>query len=93
VWARPGFSPPTLRNRHVLGAKGQIVAVLFGYPLMSPPPASPRQNKILWIPRHLTSRMDLYIRAQRMTGCWRPSLRWSGGSDTLDVRYRMPPPA
>jgi hypothetical protein len=71
VWARGGFHPPTMRIPHVLGASGDIVAVLFGYPLLSPPSHS-RNNKILWVsrvktvPTNLSS--SLRIKAQRMKG-------------------------
>jgi hypothetical protein len=47
VWARAGFSGDA-RAIYSLGRSGQIVAVLFGYPL-SQPPAKGRNNKILWV--------------------------------------------
>jgi hypothetical protein len=47
VWARGGFSGDA-RAIYSLGRSGQIVAVLFGYPL-SQPPAEGRNNKILWV--------------------------------------------
>jgi hypothetical protein len=50
VWARAGFSPPDQRAIYVQGARGDIVGVLFGWPLTSPPPRG-RQNKILWVAR------------------------------------------
>jgi hypothetical protein len=50
VWARSGFHPATTRIAHVLGVRGNIVAILFGYPLLSPPDPS-RRNKILWVSR------------------------------------------
>jgi hypothetical protein len=116
AWARAGFSDPKPRIPHVLGSNGEIVAILFGYPLVSPP-ASRRANKILWVSRRPAPSVALYIRAQRMVGtqrvgppverivrggpgpsivdlpmagCWRLSLHWSGGSDTVDLRYRTP---
>jgi hypothetical protein len=68
VWARTGFSDPKPRIAHVPGAHGRIVAILFGYPLHSPP-ARDRNNKILWAARLATNPgSDLVIRAQRMAG-------------------------
>jgi hypothetical protein len=68
VWARAGFSDPRPRIPHVPGASGEIVAILFGYPLLSPP-AKTRSNKILWVSRRAQQPLsDLKIRAQRMQG-------------------------
>ena len=68
VWARAGFSDPRPRIPHVLGHSGQIVAVVFGYPLRSPP-APRRNNKILWVSRtRPQTSAALWIRAQRMAG-------------------------
>jgi hypothetical protein len=65
AWARAGFSSPKPRIPHVLGARGHIVAILFGYPLRSPP-AQDRNNKILWVARVVPpGRSDLRIAAQR----------------------------
>jgi hypothetical protein len=52
VWARAGFSPPTTPMPYVMGAGGNIVAILWGNPdyLRAPPRAEPR-NKILWVSR------------------------------------------
>lgn len=68
AWARGGFHPPTLRMPYVLGTSGKIVAIVFGYPLRSPPPKD-HNNKILWV-SHLAMNpgSDLRITAQRMTG-------------------------
>lgn len=68
VWARSGFSDPRPRLPHVLGGSRNITAILFTYPLLSPP-AKHHHNKILWISRVDTnSGSDLRIAAQRMTG-------------------------
>ena len=64
-WARGGFSNP--RIPHVLGRSQRIVAVLFGYPLRSPPRRL-RRNKILWVARESPDASALRIRAQRMKG-------------------------
>jgi hypothetical protein len=50
TWARGGFSSPTPTMPYVLGTNGDIVAILFGQPLQSPP-APDRNNKILWVSR------------------------------------------
>jgi hypothetical protein len=113
VWARDGFSDPKPRLPHVLGRSGAIAALVFGYPLQSPPLAN-RNNKILWVARKQFRFGDLHIRAQRMSGtvrigrpversvaggpgpsiidlpapgCWRLTLAWTHGHDTLDLRY------
>ncbi len=119
-WARAGFSDPRPRITHTIGRSGEIAAVLFGYPLLSPP-SRVRSNKILWVPRvPLRGLSTLRISAQRMAGarpvghrvlrsvaggpgpsiidlpaagCWRLTLRWSGRSDQLDLRYRRGPAA
>lgn len=68
VWARAGFSSPKPRMPHVVGRDGEIAAILFGYPLASPP-AAQRNNKILWVSRRYPARPTaLWIRAQRMAG-------------------------
>jgi hypothetical protein len=46
-WARAGFSGDA-RAIYAVSRSGQMVAVLFGYPL-SQPPAKDRNNKILWV--------------------------------------------
>ena len=48
-WARAGFSDPSPSGiPYVLGAAGDILGVIFGYPLTAPPPSTGRANKILW---------------------------------------------
>src|SRR5690348_4332539 len=47
VWARAGFHGDA-RATYSMSRSGQMVAVLFGYPL-SQPPAAGRNNKILWV--------------------------------------------
>jgi hypothetical protein len=114
VWARGGFSESRPKAPHVVGRSKRIVAIVFGYPLLSPP-APRRANKILWVARApVGPHSDLRISARLMrgadasgrvverrvlggpgpsivnlpaAGCWRFTLRWSGGSDTLDLVY------
>lgn len=113
-WARRGFSDAQPNPPHVFSASHQMVAVLFGDPLTSPPPRR-RSNKILWISQAPTEPgSDLRLSAQRIDGarlvrpiigqvvvggpgpsvinmpapgCWRLTLRWSGRTDTIDLRY------
>jgi hypothetical protein len=99
--------------RYAVGRSDAIAALVFGYPLQSPPGAS-RNNKILWVSRKQFRFGDLHISAQRTRGatrvgrpversvaggpgpsiiglpapgCWRLTLAWSDGRDTLDLRY------
>jgi hypothetical protein len=67
-WARAGFSDPEAGVPHVVGRAGDIAAILFGHPLLSPP-SSERANKILWVSRPAEKPpSDLRIEAQRMDG-------------------------
>ncbi|MBQ1075739.1 hypothetical protein KBX06_21635 [Micromonospora sp. C31] len=52
-WADAGFSGST-RMPHVLGASGEIVAVLFGHPLTRVR-RNGTNNKILWVARPTTT--------------------------------------
>jgi hypothetical protein len=66
-WARTGFSDPRPRLPHVVGRSGEIAALVFGYPLRSPPAKD--SNKILWVSRRDVKPLsDLRIHAQRMDG-------------------------
>lgn len=52
IWARSGFSPPDIAMPHVLGAAGNIVAILWATPnALHAPALSDRANKILWVSR------------------------------------------
>lgn len=53
VWARSGFDPPDVPIGHVMGRRGDIVAILWGGPDSSlyAPPLSVHRNKILWVAR------------------------------------------
>jgi hypothetical protein len=68
VWARSGFSGPRPRIPYAVGRSGQIAAIVFGYPLRSPP-AQGRNNKILWVSKTWPKKpAPLWIRAQLMDG-------------------------
>jgi hypothetical protein len=67
-WARTGFSDPRPRLPHAVGGSGDIAALIFGYPLTSPPLRN-RSNKILWVSRVPVKPLsDLRIRARLMRG-------------------------
>lgn len=68
VWLRGGFSTPNPRVPYAVGRSSAIGAVIFGWPLESPP-APGRGNKILWVPRHDSKTIaPFWIRLQRMQG-------------------------
>jgi hypothetical protein len=67
VWARGGFTPPDQAITYVQGASGDIVGVLFGWPLTAPRPPRDRQNKILWVARESDGGDPLRI-AARLAG-------------------------
>jgi hypothetical protein len=65
---RGGFSGPKPRVPYALGSRGAIGAVIFGWPLKSPPLPG-RNNKILWVPRHTAKSIaPFWIRLQLMKG-------------------------
>jgi hypothetical protein len=70
TWARAGFTPANTAVPHVLGAHGDIVAVLWAThdPLVVPSPAG-RNNKILWVAKlPATVGSDLQIEARQLVG-------------------------
>jgi|GEM_PF-763899 len=67
AWARAGFSQSKPRMHYELGSKGDIAALLFAYPLLSPPPRT-HNNKILWVSHASDNGSTMLIRAQRMKG-------------------------
>ncbi len=67
VWARAGFHPAATRMHFELGSRGEIAALLFAFPLLSPP-STVRANKILWVSRVATDGSPLVITARRMEG-------------------------
>jgi hypothetical protein len=50
TWARAGFSDPEPRATYLRSRDGDMLAILFGQPLRSPP-SPDRNNKILWVAR------------------------------------------
>jgi hypothetical protein len=78
-WARAGVSEAEPRIPHVLGDRGDIAAIIFGYPLHQPP-LPDRNNKILWVSRTpLESSSPLEIQA-RLDGAGAPvSRKVTGG--------------
>jgi hypothetical protein len=77
-WERAGFNPPTLPMPYVMGDRGDIVAILWSEhdPLVVPP-ASDRNNKILWVAR-VGWGAPLQIQA-RLTGSDRSATRTVDG--------------
>jgi hypothetical protein len=79
-WARGGFSDPA-RATYSMGHSGQILGVLFGYPL-SAPPDDERNNKIRWVASPSSgpegADPDLVIQA-RLNGTGDPVERKVGG--------------
>jgi hypothetical protein len=49
TWARSGFSDPVPSAPHVVGDRGEIVAILFGD--LAEPQRADHGNKILWVAR------------------------------------------
>ena len=68
TWARTGFSDKRPVMPYALGASDRIAALVFGFPLLSPP-SQTRNNKILWVSHSAVRPLsNLEIRAQRMVG-------------------------
>ena len=62
AWATAGFSSPHPKVPHVMSTDGEMVAILFGRTLYSPP--SPEvNNKILWVTRPSADSGALHIDA------------------------------
>jgi hypothetical protein len=70
VWARAGFHPANVAVPYVLGARGDIVAVLWArHDPLSSPPKPGQGNKILWVSRLPVSTLgNLQIAARRLVG-------------------------
>jgi hypothetical protein len=90
-WGRGGFSDPMPRMPYELGRAGNIAALVWGFPLLSPPPRT-HNNKILWVSR-VATRPGSSIINLPASGCWRLTLHWSGRVDSLDLDYVANPDA
>ncbi|MBU2666952.1 hypothetical protein KOI35_25915 [Actinoplanes bogorensis] len=78
-WARGGFNYDGSGTRQVYGDRGDIVAIVFGYPLVSPP-GEDRSNKILWVSREpVQSGGDLQITAELAGTTVRAEQKVAGG--------------
>jgi hypothetical protein len=66
-WARGGFTEVEPRMPYVLGARGDIAAILFGNPLAAPPRRH-LSNKILWVSRVSAASGDPLIVDARLDG-------------------------
>lgn len=65
TWARAGFHPPTQPMPYVMGARGNIVAILWAdHDPLHAPPLTNRSNKILWVSRLDELGTPLWIRAK-----------------------------
>lgn len=85
-WARSGFRDDGSSYRHVEGYRGEVVGVLFGYPL-SVPRRADRSNKILWVPRLPPGPGRLSVDAQlegRGTAVHR-DVGFGGGQSIIDL--------
>jgi hypothetical protein len=71
TWAESARAPQT---PSVMSHEGNLVGVVFGHPLVSPPAEAGRQNKILWIVREPRNGSDLVL-----------TLRPSGGGDPVTI--------
>ena len=99
LWARSGFQPPAAPIGHVMGLRGDIVAILWGGPESSlyAPPLPDQGNKVLWVPAtlngtHRAVTRDLpdigpsYVDLPA-SGCWTLNLSWSGHRDQVELWY------
>lgn len=65
VWARQGFSPPFNATPFVTSTRGDLIGVVFGYPLKSPRvKPNDGNNKVLWVSQEHAGEMEVY--AQRV---------------------------
>lgn len=81
VWAQGGFSPPDWAVPHVMGAAGNIVAVLWAPKnALHAPPLAHQNNKILWVSKVLdTSAAPLVIHATLAGGTRTATVTVPGG--------------
>jgi hypothetical protein len=93
IWARSGFQPPSVAMPYVLGARGDIVAVLWARhdPLVTPTPPD-RANKILWVSKlPFSAGSSLQITTRQLIGgtavgpVQRRSVAGGPGPSTIDM--------
>jgi hypothetical protein len=61
VWARQGFSPPFNATPFVTSERGDLIGVVFGYPLKSPRvKPNDGNNKILWVSQEHAGQIEVY---------------------------------
>jgi hypothetical protein len=61
VWAREGFRPPFNATPFVTSNHGDLIGVVFGYPLKSPRvKPNDGNNKILWVSQEHAGQMEVY---------------------------------
>jgi hypothetical protein len=80
-----GFRAPP---PHLVGARNQIVAVTFGWPLHAPGPSPGRSNKILWLAR--TGSGPLRIDAQEQQSGRTVSVTLPDGPGPSQVNMPQP---
>jgi hypothetical protein len=87
AWARTGFSDPSPSGvPYVMGTRGDILGVLFGYPLKAPPVNAGPTNKILWVSRvPVTTGDTLRISAQRDGETVSREVAGGPGPSTVDL--------
>jgi len=112
-WARAGFSDRRPVMPFVTSASGNVVGILFGDRLSSPPRADVA-NKVLWVWHDLPADTTTLHATARLNGtgpavttglptplgpsyvdlpgpgCWRLTLTWAGGKDTIDLQALSP---
>lgn len=85
-WARTGFSPPNQDVTYVEGERGDIVAVLFGYPLEVAATGAGSGEKILWVGRVLDDApADLVVRGRSGQATMNTVIRGGPGPSSIDV--------
>src|SRR5215475_3963826 len=61
VWARAGFFPPFNATPFVTSKRGDLMGVVFGYPLKLPRVnPSEGNNKVLWVSREHAGQMEVH---------------------------------
>jgi hypothetical protein len=80
AWARAGFTDPSPSGTpYVLSSRGDILGVLFGYPLTTPPRSSGPDNKVLWVSRVPVDRPATLRITARQDGAADPETREVAG--------------